>query len=74
MVDATRNWLEQVRDIEKRTEQRVKRTGEQVFDAGLVVLFFEAVPFFEAPSPTSGESQTKRRSSAARRRSSARAG
>ncbi len=74
MVEATRNWLEQVRDIEQRTENRVKRTGEQVFDAGLVVLFFEAVPFFDAPSPAPRKPQTKRRSNAADRHSTSTTG
>jgi len=55
MVEATRQWLEQVRDIEQRTQKRIKRTGEQVFDAGLVILFFEAVPFFDAPASANGE-------------------
>jgi DNA-binding transcriptional ArsR family regulator len=66
MVQATRTWLEQVRDIEKRTEKRVKRTGEQVFDAGLVVLFFEAVPFFDAPVKKNGAPSTARRTPARR--------
>ncbi len=63
MAEATRGWLEQVRDIEQRTAKRVKRTGEQVFDAGLVVLFFEAVPFFDAPAKSNGKPGTKRRTS-----------
>lgn len=68
MVEATRQWLEQVRDIEQRTQKRIKRTGEQVFDAGLVILFFEAVPFFEAPAPHNGKPGTKRRSAQGRTR------
>jgi DNA-binding transcriptional ArsR family regulator len=63
MVEATRTWLEQVRDIEQRTQKRIKRTGEQVFDAGLVVLFFEAVPFFDTP-PTGNGRRAGKRSSA----------
>jgi DNA-binding transcriptional ArsR family regulator len=51
----TKTWLAQVDEIAARTEKRIKRTGEQVFDAGLVVLFFEAVPFFDAPASANGE-------------------
>jgi DNA-binding transcriptional ArsR family regulator len=72
MVEATRGWLEQVRDIEQRSAKRVKRTGEQVFDAGLVVLFFEAVPFFDAPAKKNGKPGAKRRT--ARRAQTAAAG
>jgi DNA-binding transcriptional ArsR family regulator len=46
----TKTWLAQVDEIEGRTKKRIKRTGEQVFEAGLVILFFEAVPFFDAPA------------------------
>jgi DNA-binding transcriptional ArsR family regulator len=61
MVQATRQWLEQVQDIEERTKKRIQRTGEQVFDAGLVVLFFEAVPFFNAPTTRKATGRGKRR-------------
>jgi DNA-binding transcriptional ArsR family regulator len=67
IAKATTHWLEQVQEIEGRTKKRIKRTGEQVFDAGLVILFFEAVPFFDAPAADNGEPQTKRRSGQARR-------
>ena len=50
MAAVTKTWFEQVSDIETRTTKRIKRTGEQVFDAGLVIMFFEAVPFFDAPA------------------------
>jgi hypothetical protein len=43
LAQATTTWLEQARTIEVRARARVKRTGEQTLDAGLVVLFFEAV-------------------------------
>jgi hypothetical protein len=56
----TKTWLEQVSDIEARTKKRIQQTGEQVFDAGLVLLFFEAVPFFDAPA-SDGKPDTKRR-------------
>jgi DNA-binding transcriptional ArsR family regulator len=72
--EATKRWLEQVQEIEERTKKRIKRTGEQVFDAGLVILFFEAVPFFEAPAPDNGKPQTKRRSGQERRGSASTSG
>jgi DNA-binding transcriptional ArsR family regulator len=53
----TKTWLAQVDEIEARTKKRIKRTGEQVFDAGLVILFFEAVPFFDAPGSANGKPQ-----------------
>jgi DNA-binding transcriptional ArsR family regulator len=66
VAEAAKRWLEEVRDIEERTQKRIKRTGEQVFDAGLVILFFEAVPFFEAPASHNGRLGTKRRSAQGR--------
>lgn len=48
VAKATKTWLEQVAKIEERSERRLARSGEQAFDAGLVILFFEAQPFFEA--------------------------
>jgi DNA-binding transcriptional ArsR family regulator len=69
----TKTWLEQVTDIEARTKKRIKRTGEQVFDAGLVILFFEAVPFFDAPD-SDGKPETTRRSAQGRGRSASTAG
>jgi DNA-binding transcriptional ArsR family regulator len=55
LAEATTTWLEQVQKIEARTKTRLKRTGEQAFDAGLVILFFEAMPFFEAPAPAKAQ-------------------
>lgn len=69
MAQATQHWLAQVRDIEQRTQQRTKRTGEQVFDAGLVVLFFEAVPLLDAPPSGDGEAKAAHRSAQRRKRS-----
>ena len=70
---ATKTWLKQVSDIEARTKKRIQRTGEQVFDAGLVILFFEAVPFFDAPV-SDDKPETKRRSAQGRGRSASTAG
>jgi DNA-binding transcriptional ArsR family regulator len=66
MAAVTKTWLEQASDIEMRSKKRIKRTGEQVFDAGLVILFFEAVPFFDAP--TSDHAKPKAGGRAAQRR------
>jgi DNA-binding transcriptional ArsR family regulator len=74
LAEATKRWLGDVRDIEQRTKTRIKRTGEQVFDAGLVILFFEAVPFFEASAAANGETASKRRSARGRTRSAPSAG
>jgi DNA-binding transcriptional ArsR family regulator len=70
----TKTWLAQVDEIEARTKKRIKRTGEQVFDAGLVILFFESVPFFDAPASADGEPQTRRDSAKERKRSASSAG
>ena len=70
----TKTWLAQVDEIEARTKKRIKRTGEQVFDAGLVILFFEAVPFFEAPASANGEPHSGRDSAPKRKRSASGAG
>ncbi|MGI8714168.1 MAG: helix-turn-helix domain-containing protein [Solirubrobacteraceae bacterium] len=51
LAAAARTWLEQAQAIEAQTAKRLKRSGEQAIDAGLVLLFFEALPFFEAPAP-----------------------
>ena len=69
MAAVTNTWLEQASDIEARSKKRIKRTGEQVFDAGLVILFFEAVPFFDAPTPDDGSPEAKPRSAPRRTRS-----
>ncbi len=69
MAAVTKTWLEQVSDIEARSKNRIKRTGEQVFDAGLVILFFEAVPFFDAPASDNGKPEAKGRAAQRRTRS-----
>lgn len=47
---ATKEWLAQVAQIETETLARLATTGEKPFDAGLVILFFEARRMFEPPS------------------------
>jgi DNA-binding transcriptional ArsR family regulator len=48
LAAATQKWLAQVEKIEAETRKRVERTGEQPFDVGLIILLFEATPFFQA--------------------------
>ncbi len=50
LAKATKAWLAQVAKIESQAKSRLDRSGEEPFDAGLVILMFEALPFFEASS------------------------
>jgi DNA-binding transcriptional ArsR family regulator len=47
---ATDQWLAQVAQIETDTRARLATTGEEPFDAGLVILFFQARRMFDPPS------------------------
>jgi DNA-binding transcriptional ArsR family regulator len=47
MATASKRWLQQIQKIEQETGRRVERTGEPVFDAGVVIMLFEAKPFFD---------------------------
>jgi DNA-binding transcriptional ArsR family regulator len=49
IAEATKTWLRQVQKIEQEAEGRLRRTGEQAFDAGLVILFFEGSSPSDAP-------------------------
>jgi DNA-binding transcriptional ArsR family regulator len=60
LADATRKWMSSVGKLEDQASKRLKKTGEEPTDAGLVLMFFEAVPFFDAPSPTKGKGAGKR--------------
>jgi len=53
LAKATKKWLEQVQRIETEARTRVERTDSEVFDAGLVIMLFEALPFFNSPPPGS---------------------
>ena len=48
VAEATKRWMAEVEAIEAATDKRLKRSGAQPFDAGLVLLLFEALPFFAA--------------------------
>jgi DNA-binding transcriptional ArsR family regulator len=48
LADATRRWQEEVAAIEKAAAKRLRKTDEKAMDAGLVVMLFEATPFFGA--------------------------
>jgi DNA-binding transcriptional ArsR family regulator len=68
LSEATKKWLAQVQRIEEQTEKRVQRSLDETFDVGLVIMLFEAVPFFKEP-PNGGE--TAKRSIPVRRRPAA---
>jgi DNA-binding transcriptional ArsR family regulator len=62
LAKATKAWLAQVAKIESQSQGRLERSGEEPFDAGLVILLFEALPFFEASSrDAEGRGAAKRR-------------
>lgn len=48
LAKATQQWLVEVQRIEDQTKERTERADIPTFDAGLVILLFEALPFFEA--------------------------
>ncbi|HEX4009577.1 MAG TPA: winged helix-turn-helix domain-containing protein [Solirubrobacteraceae bacterium] len=49
MAAATKEWLAQVAQIETETQARLATTVEEPFDAGLVILLFEARRVFDPP-------------------------
>ena len=51
LAGATKDWLAQVQEIEDRTNARLARGDEQPFDAGLVIMFFEARRLFDDDTP-----------------------
>jgi DNA-binding transcriptional ArsR family regulator len=68
LSQAAEKWVAQVRRIEEQTQKRVGSSLDDTFDVGLVIMLFEAVPFFkESPN-----GQTPKRSAPARKRSAAR--
>lgn len=46
LADATRRWQEEVAAIQAASAARLRKTDEKAMDAGLVVMLFEATPFF----------------------------
>jgi DNA-binding transcriptional ArsR family regulator len=48
LAEATRRWQEEAGRIEAAAASRLKKAREKGLDAGLVVLLFEATPFFGA--------------------------
>jgi DNA-binding transcriptional ArsR family regulator len=61
LAKATKAWLAQVSKVESQSKTRLERSGEEAFDAGLVILLFEALPFFEAMRDGDGHGAAKRR-------------
>jgi DNA-binding transcriptional ArsR family regulator len=55
LADATRRWQEEVAAIEAAAASRLKKTGETAMDAGLVVMLFEARPFFASGAGRDGD-------------------
>jgi DNA-binding transcriptional ArsR family regulator len=48
LADASRRWQEEAARIEAAASGRLKRTRDKPLDAGLVMLLFEATPFFQS--------------------------
>ena len=46
LAQATRRWQQELATIEAAASKRLKKSGEKAMDAGLVILLFEATPFF----------------------------
>jgi DNA-binding transcriptional ArsR family regulator len=62
----TQKWLTKVQAIEEQTQRRLATSSEQPFDAGLVIMLFEAFPFFdERDKPSNGSARRSRRKAAA---------
>jgi DNA-binding transcriptional ArsR family regulator len=61
LARASKAWLAQVAKIESQSEARLDRSREEPFDAGLVILVFEALPFFEASRDPEGRGAARRR-------------
>jgi DNA-binding transcriptional ArsR family regulator len=68
LSEATKKWLAQVQRVEEQSGKRVERSGDDVFDVGLVIMLFEAVPFFKE---SSNGSKSGRPSAPTRKRSAA---
>jgi DNA-binding transcriptional ArsR family regulator len=61
LAQATKDWLRDVGRIEAETKTRIKQTKEEPFDAGLVILFFQATSAFDAPPAAIPTRRTPRR-------------
>jgi DNA-binding transcriptional ArsR family regulator len=61
LAKATKAWLAQVAKIESQSKGRLERSGVEAFDVGLVILLFEALPFFEVSRDAEGRGAAKRR-------------
>lgn len=46
LAEARRRWQEEIARIEREAAERLNQNGERPIDAGVVVLMFEATPFF----------------------------
>ena len=50
LAEAHGRWQREIAAIEAAAAKRLRKTGEKAMDAGLVVLLFEATPFFQSGS------------------------
>lgn len=66
LAKATQKWLGEVQRIEEQTKQRSASTATDTFDVGLVILLFEALPFFEARPGDGGDARRRERADARR--------
>jgi DNA-binding transcriptional ArsR family regulator len=48
LAAVTQRWLADVERIESSAKRRIDRSDEESFDVGLVIMLFEALPFFRA--------------------------
>jgi DNA-binding transcriptional ArsR family regulator len=63
LAAASKKWLDDIKRIEAQAEKRMRRADETAFDVGVVILLFEAVPFFEAKAAAgNGEATAPSRS------------
>jgi DNA-binding transcriptional ArsR family regulator len=62
LAEATRRWLAEAESIQQASTKRLSKSGEDAVDAGLVLLMFEALPFFQSdgtrPTNTDGAYRT----------------
>lgn len=53
LAEASKRWLEEISRLRAEASERLEASGEAGFDAGAVIMVFEALAFFAAPPATS---------------------
>jgi DNA-binding transcriptional ArsR family regulator len=61
LAEATRRWQEEIAKIEREAAARLSESDERPIDAGVVVLMFEATPYFADGNHGSGHQGGSRR-------------